>query len=231
LFYKNEQVLNFALCLDKKTQTTKDLAKLWAVFPEHSQRTTLLLDDSALKAHLHPHNHVCVREYVHETRRHDLEVWRSSTPLVEAAVPSKPKKQKKSKSKKVPVPDLDSPVDIMDAPSAWFASTSNYDETLLAVIGILETIKTQPNVADWIQGGGLLGKDIAETSLEQTKNTSPPSPDSLASQMAALNLMQELWFNSEAAVNHWVGQGVHALEALEIPVVAGIRGELPPTRS
>ncbi|KAJ7916741.1 hypothetical protein B0H13DRAFT_1996905 [Mycena leptocephala] len=215
----------------KKNQTTKDLAKLWAVFPEHSQRTTLLLDDSALKAHLHPHNHVCVREYVHETRRHDLEVWRSSTPPVEAAVPSKPKKQKKSKSKKVPVPDLDSPVDIMDAPSAWFASTSNYDETLLAVIGILETIKTQPNVADWIQGGGLLGKDIAETSLEQTKSTSPPSPDSLASQMAALNLMQELWFNSEAAVNHWVGQGVHALEALEIPVVAGIRGEPPPTRS
>ncbi|KAJ6551216.1 hypothetical protein B0H19DRAFT_951112 [Mycena capillaripes] len=214
---------------NKKTQTTKDLAKPWAAFPEHSPQTTFLLDDSALKAHLYPHNHICVREYLQETRRHDLEVWGSTS----GVVAGKQKKQGKSKSKKVPTPDLGSSVNtLVDAPPSWFLSSSKYDETLLAVVGILETLKTETNVADWIRGGGLLGKEeVAETLVNQPKNSCPPSPDALTSQMAALNLVQELWFDSEAAVSHWVGRGVHALQALQIPVVAGIQGELPPTRS
>ncbi|KAJ7779250.1 NLI interacting factor-like phosphatase-domain-containing protein [Mycena metata] len=195
---------------DKKTPTTKDLSKPWAAFPEHSSRTTLLLDDSARKAHLHPHNHVCVREYLQETRKHDLEVLKANSP---AAVP--PKKQ--SKSKKAHREALvDLPV---DAPPAWFLASSAYDETLLAIVGILETVKTRQNVAEWIRGGGLL-----EPQTKLSLDSSPPSPDSLAPKMAALNLMeaQELWFNSEATVQDWVSQGIHALEALQIPVVAGI---------
>ncbi|KAJ7798197.1 hypothetical protein B0H14DRAFT_3492807 [Mycena olivaceomarginata] len=42
--------------------------------------------------------------------------------------------------------------------------------------------------------------------------------------LTALNLAQEVWFNSEAAVNHWVGRGVLALEALQILLVAGVCG-------
>ncbi|KAJ7251113.1 hypothetical protein B0H12DRAFT_1018711 [Mycena haematopus] len=185
---------------NKKTPTTKDLAKIWAAFPEHSQQTTLLLDDSARKAHLHPHNHVCVLEYLQETRRHDLE------------------------------PDLVSAVDTpVNAPPAWFIySTTRYDETLLAVVGILETIKTQTNVAEWIQSGSLLARGVREAIVEPPQ---PLSPDSLAHQVANLNLAQELWFNSEVTMNHWVRQGMHALEALQIPVVAGIHSELPPTRT
>ncbi|KAJ6482488.1 hypothetical protein C8R45DRAFT_904708 [Mycena sanguinolenta] len=215
---------------NKKTPTTKDLAKIWAAFPEHSQQTTLLLDDSARKAHLHPYNHVCVLEYVLDARKHDLDVWRSSLPA--DTVPAKPKKQKAPKSKQVlRAPDLASATDSpVNAPPAWLiSSTASYDETLLAVVGILETIKSQPNVADWIKDGGLLAKEVKEAIAEQPR---PLSPDSLAHQMVGLNLAQELWFNSEVTVNHWVCRGMHALEALQIPVVAGIRGgELPPTRT
>ncbi|KAJ7468972.1 hypothetical protein B0H11DRAFT_2039015 [Mycena galericulata] len=204
----------------QKTRTTKDLAKPWTAFPAHSARTTLLLDDSARKAHLHPHNHVCVREYIQETRTRDLEVWQKSN----NAMAEKPKKKARAKSKKIlKDSDLAAP---LEEPPAWVLSSSRYDETLLAVVGILETIKTQPDVAEWIGGGGLLLKE-QETPAEMTKqeeSSRPPSSDALASQLDALNL-QELWFNSEATVGHWVEQGLHTLEALQIEVAAGIRSE------
>ncbi|KAF7377513.1 Phosphoprotein phosphatase [Mycena sanguinolenta] len=196
---------------NKKTPTTKDLAKIWAAFPEHSQQTTLLLDDSARKAHLHPYNHICVLEYVLDVRKHDLDVWRSSLPA--DTVPAKPKKQKAPKSKQVPqAPDLASAVDTPgECASALACVFHNH------------------NVAEWIKDGGLLAKEVKEAVAEQPR---PLSPDSLAHQMVGLNLAQELWFNSEATVNHWVRRGMHALEALQIPVVAGIRGgELPPART
>src|ERR1700730_18565613 len=41
----------------------------------HSAKTPLLLDDSSLKAHLQPYNHVCIREYVASLRGKDLEVF------------------------------------------------------------------------------------------------------------------------------------------------------------
>ncbi|KAF7369188.1 Phosphoprotein phosphatase [Mycena venus] len=210
--------------------------------PEHSRHTTLLLDDSARKAHLHPHNHVCVREYLQETRRHDLEVLGRSNSKPPPA-DSKPKKRGKSKSKteKAPEPELavsELPVDV-DVSPAWLLESPKYDETLLAVVGILETVKTLPNVAEWIGGGGLLAKEVKEAvvvdSERISKEEESDSPDSLAPQLAALKLAQaqELWFNSEATVTHWVDRGVHALEALQIPVVAGIRGGdlVPPSRT
>ncbi|KAF8324236.1 hypothetical protein F5887DRAFT_903225, partial [Amanita rubescens] len=79
-----------------KTQTTKDLAKPWAFFAPketlisesrpsatdapssvqsrtiHSAHTTLLIDDSSLKAQLQPWNHMCIKEYVAEMRDADF---------------------------------------------------------------------------------------------------------------------------------------------------------------
>jgi len=40
----------------------------------HSALSSLLVDDSPLKAALQPWNHLCIREYVQEMRRQDLEV-------------------------------------------------------------------------------------------------------------------------------------------------------------
>ena len=88
--------------IDKKTQTTKDLAKLWAQIPslipnqsrsenpisevdadrdnhpsvpqQHSALTTILMDDSPLKAILQPWNHLCVSEYESKKRKLDVEI-------------------------------------------------------------------------------------------------------------------------------------------------------------
>ncbi|KAF9003070.1 hypothetical protein BDQ17DRAFT_1425586 [Cyathus striatus] len=77
---------------NRKVQTTKDLTKPWENLPlvtsagaepapqapeqeqRHSARTTLLLDDSPLKAHLQPWNHLCIKEYVGEIRAKDVQI-------------------------------------------------------------------------------------------------------------------------------------------------------------
>ncbi|KAJ7705551.1 hypothetical protein B0H17DRAFT_1038291 [Mycena rosella] len=207
----------------RKTQTTKDLRTPWGAFPAHDVRTTVLLDDSVRKAHLHPNNHVCVLEYLQETRARDLVVWQTSE--FGGALSEKPKKKRRSNKKQsVSAEDavLDSAVHLASAPP------TKYDETLLAVVGILETLKTEGNVAEWMRGGGLLADTAAGNTVEQMDK----SPDSLASQMAGLTVAatQPLWFTSEPVVRHWVGVGVHALEALRIDVVPGIQGEISPAR-
>ena len=67
---------------DRKTQTLKDLEKPWTklsgIFSHknegHSALSTLLMDDSSLKAALQPWNHLCIKEYVQEMRNLDLSV-------------------------------------------------------------------------------------------------------------------------------------------------------------
>jgi hypothetical protein len=55
---------------------------------------------------------------------------------------------------------------------------AKYDETLLAVIGILDTMRLQTNVAAWIRAGGLWGKkgppDASALDVEQTSSESIP---------------------------------------------------------
>ncbi|KAL1726944.1 hypothetical protein EV714DRAFT_218366 [Schizophyllum commune] len=78
----------------KKTPTTKDLAKIWKVIPEHSGRSTVLVDDSVLKAHLQPFNHLCLPEYTLKARAADLAV------VTEPATPGDKKKRNRKKKKK-----------------------------------------------------------------------------------------------------------------------------------
>lgn len=63
----------------RKVQTVKDLRVLWSKLPTpeppfqpYSAFNTILLDDSALKAHLQPYNHLCLPEYEATRRRDDL---------------------------------------------------------------------------------------------------------------------------------------------------------------
>ncbi|KAH7910425.1 hypothetical protein BJ138DRAFT_1152948 [Hygrophoropsis aurantiaca] len=146
----------------QKTQTTKDLTKPWKFFslnpqPEtthrtspqfhdssspnfpsstssvaHSALTTLLLDDSPLKARLQPYNHICIPEYSSVMRAKDVHTLE----LEKLSQVMNPNQQNKH------------------------SSTANtpeeaYDATLLAVIGVLDDIKSQNNVAGWIRSGKL----------------------------------------------------------------------------
>ncbi|KAF7324667.1 Phosphoprotein phosphatase [Mycena kentingensis (nom. inval.)] len=178
----------------KKTQTTKDLATPWAAFPAHNAQTTLLLDDSERKAHLHPFNHVCVPEYTADTRRRDLALLNASSGPAQLLA-----RVRKVNAK---------------APATEVPKT--YDETLLAVVGILDTLKATTSVAEWIENGGLLGP-VAEA----------PTPDALAEQLSDLALdtpeaQTRRWFEREDTVRHWADAGRRALADLEIDVVVGV---------
>ena len=108
---------------DRKSQTTKDLAKPWSALhldstlsdspQKHSALTTILVDDSPLKAKLQPYNHLCVREYAADMRGADVAVRdaevlaaRAEQPLIgeeeeeEEEDPGTAKKRKRKARKK-----------------------------------------------------------------------------------------------------------------------------------
>lgn len=124
----------------------------------HSALTTLLLDDSPHKAALQPHNHVCIPEY-NTTRRH-----RDLASLVRqfSEPPPTKKGKKKNKRKKLqevtvsPTPPCASDLSVSEGEPSTVQSTEEpFDVILLAVVGILDEIKHQSNVAAWIRVGGL----------------------------------------------------------------------------
>jgi hypothetical protein len=122
-------------------QTVKNLERLWEGLgtPPNgelpfSERDTILLDDSALKAHMQPYNHLIVPEYNGGMRRADLaalgQIRRNTSPG-----PEKPRRADSSAEETVDEPRV--------------------DQTLLAVMGILDEIAMQDNVCGWIRAGGL----------------------------------------------------------------------------
>jgi len=294
--------------VDNKSQTFKDLDKPWAdrvISPDensrHSLLTTLLVDDSPLKAALQPWNHLCISEYDQQMRKLDLGVaeWETAyrrakeareavekekkreqerrakealdckiqkeeeerrieetvddpnvTKVVKEVVMvngkmigeqklvkkivkelvmvngeligeeteevlegEKPltKQQKKRKSKRLAKKEAIrkakeeleheallvqadfaeveegeiSPEDLLRAQETEEAQLDAlrdkmvYDETLLALIGILDHIKYEGNVAGWMRSGGLLRVDVSEEITLTAKRTgSPPTTPS-----------------------------------------------------
>lgn len=147
--------------------------------------TTLLLDDSPRKAELQPYNHICIPEYDGTRRKEDLQAFETEKKLTLQAhhqipdelgdtavvhdldemiaagedVKGEPVdnsdeqggKKRKRKEKKV------KKATVMAASVADFLSGDPYDYILLAVVGILDEVKHQGNVAAWIRSGGLWG--------------------------------------------------------------------------
>ncbi|EAU81625.2 phosphoprotein phosphatase [Coprinopsis cinerea okayama7 len=193
----------------RKTQTTKDLEKPWAALG-HSARTTFLLDDSPLKAHLQPWNHLCIREYVAEMRQTDVKVrdaeilreqkeQSQTTPPVEEEgeeEDSRKRKRKAKKERKKAERLASAKAEALDPMDAG-GRPLEYDQTLLAIIGVLDTIKNEDNVAGWMRNGGLVRSghyprpspgpsqltkrrrvsDESRSSLEEPPPSPPPSSD------------------------------------------------------
>ena len=221
---------------DRKAQTTKDLEKPWAAlglcpgFNEevekeaeealqaHSARTTVLLDDSPLKAKLQPWNHICIREYVASMRQDDVACWESEERARErreevarevdgggaadgtaevkiqtnGANPAeggedgrhvadevggknKRKRAKKKKNKVALISEDTSssesfPTDRTRAPRE---PRPTYDPTLLAVIGVLDALKHESNIAGWIRAGRLRASATARDEENDIKSDNP----------------------------------------------------------
>lgn len=169
----------------------------------HSAMTTLLLDDSPHKARLQPYNHVCIPEYSSSLREKDLQQFlhEKSTQM------PKPRKRKWNISESVPdqtesagilLPSPDSNPTLIGSTSARVEQSSSpippterahissrssaepYDPTILAVIGVLDEIKKQSNVAGWIQGGGLWNVAPVPEAEREVVGTTPASDASVA---------------------------------------------------
>jgi hypothetical protein len=127
----------------------------------HSALATILLDDSPLKANLQPWNHVCIPEYSKQMRANDLRVLEGekSRGVSDSNKEGKKKKKKKGKGKGdhgSQAPESSSPISSQPQNNG----PKKYDETLLAVVGVLDAIKGESNVSGWIRAGGLWGVGV-----------------------------------------------------------------------
>lgn len=114
-------------------------------------------------------------------------------------------------------------------PSEAPEESEKYDETLLAVIGILDEIKNQSNVAGWIRAGGLWGpEDLRPRTSSSARSPSPVGDTGNDAASAPTDAdtpaAGEMWFDHEPSVNYWVKKGRDAVEVLGIPVEHGIVG-------
>lgn len=276
---------------------------------EHSARTTLLLDDSPLKAVRQPWNHLCICEYTAAMRSRDLLALQAESARREAeqegddnegkevvdddqrsacSRSSESTKRKRERKKarhrtRAPAPNAD------EAQAGEVAEgPGTYDETLLAIVGVLDAVKRQANVAAWVRAGGLWksgaglstagnvgeGEDAGRTETEmememeteqtegkqtqaqaqkegevggkkarkkprwrktikavQLDGSSPASASAgeLAGNDAVTSVAPSssgvsnlpsastaLWFEDEASLGYWIGQGRAALDELGI---------------
>ena len=181
-----------------KTQTVKNLDKPWKELGQsngdgldvkqaglhHSPRTTLLMDDSPLKAILQPWNHLCIRDYTPEVRKSDVTIrqaeiseegrrmameavsraqeareaaiYRETASGEVGATMQVVPDRRKLKTLQKKLEKLEGDATETSAASSVTPDPPAYDETLLAVIGVLDAVKHQDNVAGWMRHGGLL---------------------------------------------------------------------------
>ncbi|KAF9041035.1 hypothetical protein BDZ89DRAFT_1128890 [Hymenopellis radicata] len=140
--------------------------------PVHSASSTLLLDDSPLKARLQPWNHLCIPEYTGEMRKKDVATRQHETAKEAAVVVGDIQDADveiygnqvtpDNGQTKQPVVEVEAKTDRVERRKRKRDAKKNfgYDRTLLAVIGVLDTLKTQSNVAAWMRSGGL--SDVGE---------------------------------------------------------------------
>ncbi|OCB88877.1 hypothetical protein A7U60_g3972 [Sanghuangporus baumii] len=92
------------------------------------------------------------------------------------------KKRKEEKKKK-----RQETIDAVEEKEAFLSETGQYDSALLAIIGILDAIKQESNVAGWIRAGGLWAgkmppphlKDLAKAGVSAVNGERAPSPTDL----------------------------------------------------
>ena len=157
---------------------------------QHSALTTLLMDDSPLKAILQPWNHLCVSEYERERRKLDVEIAERQLALMmlEHEQEMKPsdvenketertrKRQEKKKLKKEKLLlEKEQQLEAQRKDESGKVEEEHYDELLLAVIGILDRLKLQGNVAGWMRSGGLINVGDQETVLESNASIDSPA--------------------------------------------------------
>ncbi|WWD16750.1 hypothetical protein CI109_101181 [Kwoniella shandongensis] len=170
----------------RKVQTTKDLNKVIdhvhdlsehpsQLLPDLNEKTTVLLDDSPLKAVLQPWNQIVIPEY--DKREHQDSKLAASL--------------------------------LRDENDD--AAASGLDQILLAVIGILEELRTVNNVPAWVRGGGLT------FDLKTKDNDASPEIETLPSHLSFTH-----WYEDPTVLRQWIDKGKAALKKKGIRVKHGM---------
>ncbi len=100
-------------------------------------------------------------------------------------------------------------VTVFPAPSAPNVS---HDATLLALIGMLEELKNEPNVPEWIQECPTAPRDLAADCNKPTASRKIP------------------WFEDRTIEHHWAEKGKIIAAKLGIDVEAGVSRTYVPVR-
>lgn len=97
-------------------------------------------------------------------------------------------------------------------------SIGAYDETLLAIIGVLDHVQGESNVSGWIRAGGLWGTN----SVESSSHTKPKLSGNDA--VTPGDAETAMWFDDPVNFEYWAKRGRAVAECMKIPVVHGITG-------
>lgn len=168
---------------------------MWKEYPQHSSKTTVLLDDSVDKAQRQPDNHICLVEYTKNVRAQDLKRHRDSALSVASSA---------------------NPVSLEAQ-----ALDPAFDSLLLAIIGVLDVMREKDNVSAWIHEGGLRTRGQSEDSISEDDLTTLLSRVNLEDQELTPN-STGLWFEDPEVLEYWINKGKATLEVLQIPVHAGV---------
>ncbi|KAJ3934605.1 MAG: hypothetical protein NXY57DRAFT_889873 [Lentinula lateritia] len=235
----------------------------------HSALSTLLLDDSPLKARMQPYNHVCVPEYegkfyardvrIAEARDGDafsddiaVAVERTETSSSEDVTSAGVGKRKRSRSLSPQLlPHNHKKMKRLSPEYDADDLSQHHDHILLAVIGLLEALKYESNVAAWIKDNGLFASNRTES--EYVNPTLPPGLTGkglnidisvgLETPPAELSVIENavaqtskfqipiqplpsLWYQHPPARWYWVRRGVQALKELGLEVIPGVETNL-----
>jgi hypothetical protein len=180
---------------------------LRAAWSGHSAATTILLDDSHAKAALQPHNHLCVPEYTRAQRNADLAALHHAR----VVAPREAQQQQYTdgaidasehvhaqayKRRRIEEPQQPQPQPQPQQPSTTTRVDveESFDETLLAVIGILHAARLQSSIAGWLRAGALLLSERGGS----------------------------VWFEDTALVREWARRGREAMRELGLEVQHGI---------
>lgn len=218
----------------RRVQTTKNLDRIWfSAEGRYGAASTLLMDDTALKARLQPWNLLQINEYVAKRRGPTSTRDRSNSPV---EISARTENGESTVPVDVPVdPEEEAPPSIPLMDEAKDPSEEEEDKTLLAVIGVLEELRSQRNVAAWMREGGLWAFLQEDTPLPPAGDVQAPSPDPQTNdttqdqfvagpeiedehQVASLRL----WCMDPDALAHWTAKGIKALQSRGISVKPGI---------
>ena len=233
----------------------KDLERPWTFLRSevggglhHNKATTLLLDDSTAKAALQPFNHISCLEYeaILAHKEHDrLDAHYQHQKQSKNALKKEKKKQRRKAKEEgkavdatlsltteqiiveaehavmLTVPTLDPPL------SSPAPSSNPKDSMLIAVIGVLDALRLENDVAFWIQSGGLWG-DIDGVALHTVANPHDnteqlvdqhqyESAEAVASGDSLVgDSRQPLWFEDPIVYAFWLERGKQTLSRLDI---------------